>query len=235
MSASDDVFAQPDKFPVQARLFPLPNLVMFPHVLQPLHIFEPRYRAMVEAALADDGLIAMALLAPGWEADYEGRPALEPMACVGRITMHQRLENGRFNILLAGLNRVRIVGESPSTKLFREAQVELCEDFYSPAGSPRRAGLQRRLLEMFSRSLPDLPECREQLESLLAGDVCLGTLTDIIAYALDLTLPLKERLLAETDVDRRAALLVAHLERGSVLPTLAGARSPVYPPGFSEN
>ena len=67
-----------------ARLFPLPNLVLFPHVLQPLHIFEPRYCDLLEAALADDRLIAMAVLAPGWEKDYEGRPPVHPIACLGR-------------------------------------------------------------------------------------------------------------------------------------------------------
>ena len=69
------------------RLFPLPNLVLFPHVLQPLHIFEPRYRELLEDALAHDGLIAMAMLEPGWEQDYDGRPpALHPMACLAKVT-----------------------------------------------------------------------------------------------------------------------------------------------------
>ena len=67
-----------------ARLFPLPNLVLFPHVMQPLHIFEPRYREMTADALATDRLIALALLQPGWEADYDGKPAVYPVACLGR-------------------------------------------------------------------------------------------------------------------------------------------------------
>jgi Lon protease-like protein len=79
MSASEDLYSQPENFSGKARLFPLPNLVLFPHVLQPLHVFEPRYRQLLEEALADDRLIAMAVLAPGWESDYEGRPALRPV------------------------------------------------------------------------------------------------------------------------------------------------------------
>ena len=59
-----------------ARLFPLPNLVLFPHVMQPLHVFEPRYRQMTADALTGDRLIGLVLLKPGWEADYEGKPAV---------------------------------------------------------------------------------------------------------------------------------------------------------------
>jgi Lon protease-like protein len=64
-----------------ARLFPLPNVVLYPHVMQPLHIFEERYREMLEDALAGDKLIAMAMLEPGWEADYDSRPPISPDAC----------------------------------------------------------------------------------------------------------------------------------------------------------
>src|SRR5262249_61215492 len=96
-----------------ARLFPLPTLVLFPHVLQPLHIFEPRYRQMTADALAGDRLIAMALLRPGWEKDYEGRPPIYSVICVGRIVAEKRLPDGRFNILLRGVSRARVRRELP--------------------------------------------------------------------------------------------------------------------------
>src|SRR5262245_24174816 len=86
------------QFTGAARLFPLPDLVMFPHVMQPLHIFETRYRAMLKDALDGDGLIAMSILAPGWEADYEDRPALLPQVCLTKVVAHQRLGDGRYNI-----------------------------------------------------------------------------------------------------------------------------------------
>src|SRR5271163_2101154 len=101
------------EFKGTARLFPLPNLVFFPHAMQPLHIFEPRYRQMTADALAGDRLIALVLPRPGWEADNTGRPALHPVACVGRILAEQRLSDGRYNILLRGLSRVRIIDEVP--------------------------------------------------------------------------------------------------------------------------
>src|SRR6476619_1113100 len=96
---------------VQVRLFPLPNLVFFPHVMQPLHIFEPRYRQMTTDALAGDRFIAMVLPLPGWEKDYAGAPALHPIGCIGKITADQVLDDGRFNLLLRGLARVKIVSE----------------------------------------------------------------------------------------------------------------------------
>src|SRR5262245_33693921 len=86
-----------------ARLFPLPNLVLFPGIMQPLHVFEPRYREMLEDSLACDRLIAMSLLQPGWQKDYEGRPPVASVACLGRVVSHQREIDGRYNLLLAGL------------------------------------------------------------------------------------------------------------------------------------
>jgi len=236
MAASEDLFLlQPEHFSGVARMFPLPNLVLFPHVLQPLHIFEPRYRALVEDAMATDRLIAMALLEPGWEPDYEGRPPVCDTACLGRITTAQRLDDGRYNILLAGLKRVRIVSELSPNKLFREAQVELCDDFYPAGGAVQRPLAQRRLVEAFRKSVPNVPEAREQLDQLLAGDVCLGTLTDILAYTIDLDLEVKQRLLAEQNVDRRAALLLDQIERAEASPAMAAGRGKDFPPGFSSN
>ena len=77
-----------------AVCFRCPNLVLFPHVMQPLHIFEPRYRSLMEDALATDRLIAMAVLEPGWENDYEGRPRLCATACLGHITTYHRFDDG---------------------------------------------------------------------------------------------------------------------------------------------
>ena len=71
--------------PATIPIFPLPNAVLFPNVFMPLHIFEPRYRAMVSDALAGDRIIGMVLLKPGFEADYEGRPPVYPIGCAGVI------------------------------------------------------------------------------------------------------------------------------------------------------
>ena len=77
----------------------------------PLHIFEPRYREMVADALAGDRMIGMVLLRPGWEATTRARPPVYPIGCSGVITHVERLADGRYNIVLRGLERFRIVDE----------------------------------------------------------------------------------------------------------------------------
>src|SRR5580700_7348822 len=92
-------------------LFPLPNVVLFPRAILPLHIFEERYKAMTADALVGDGRIAMALLQPGWEKSYYERPRIEPVVCVGRILSHEQLPDGKYNFLLQGMLRATIVRE----------------------------------------------------------------------------------------------------------------------------
>ena len=211
MGGFEELSFSAENFDGKVRVFPLPNLVLFPHVMQPLHIFEPRYRAMLAEALAGDGLIAMAVLAPGWEADYDGRPPIHRMACLGRVTSSHRLEDGTFNVLLLGLCRIRIVEELPAEKSFREAKVEVCGDHAPPHAAAELAALHRRVREAFLKIAPLLPEAQEQLDQILGGDVPLGVLTDVIGYMLDLAVAEKEALLAECDVQRRAERLLTHL------------------------
>src|SRR5688572_32938054 len=114
-------------------VFPLPTLVLFPHTVVPLHIFEQRYRAMVMDALKGDKLIAMALLKPGWEKDYEGAPAVHDVVGVGRILRDERTEDGRYNILLEGLARARIEELIPPDP-YRRARVRvLAEPLATPS------------------------------------------------------------------------------------------------------
>jgi uncharacterized protein len=109
--------------PPTIPIFPLPNVVLFPQVFLPLHVFEPRYREMVADALEGDRLIGMVLLRPGWEADYEGRPPVYPIGCAGVITHHDQTADGRYNIVLRGLEKFRITGEH-SSRAYRVAAVE---------------------------------------------------------------------------------------------------------------
>lgn len=226
MSLSDNLSFSPEDFSGQVRLFPLPNLVVFPHVMQPLHIFEPRYRAMLEEALAGDRLIGMTLLAPGWETDYDGRPPLRPAGCLCRVATWHQTNEGSYNVLVLGLRRMMIRRELPPQKSFRVAEVDLSEDVYAELTASERPDVQRRLLEAFKQVLPRIPEAGEQLDELLGSQVPLGMLTDIVAYTLDIDLDFKERLLVETSVDRRAELLLDHLSR---------ARKAIFPPAFSLN
>src|SRR3982751_6544809 len=129
-------------------LFPLPNVVLFPNVFLPLHVFEPRYREMVADALASDRMIGMVLLRPGWDRDYEGRPPIFPIGCSGVMTHVERLNDGRYNIVLRGLERFRIV-EEDHERIYRRASVE---------------SLHERMLGASERD--DVRRCRGKLESL---------------------------------------------------------------------
>ena len=109
--------------PPTIPIFPLPNVVLFPNVFLPLHIFESRYRTMVKDALASDRIIGMVLLQPGFETNYEGRPRVYPVGCAGVITHSEPLPDGRFNIVLRGLEKFRMTGEDESHP-YRLAHIE---------------------------------------------------------------------------------------------------------------
>lgn len=235
MSEFEDWSFDTADFSGQVRLFPLPDLVMFPHVLQPLHIFEPRYRALFEAALADDKLIAMAVLAPGWQKDYEGRPPLQPFACLGRIATHQRLDDGRYNLLLQGVRRIKIVRELPPNVSYREAEARIYEDLTPAGAAAARPQLRRKLVDGFKQLLPKLPEAHEQLDHLLGSEIPLGMLTDLVAYALDLGLEMKLQLLSEPNVDVRAQMLLDRLDKSGSQPLGKSSKSNPFPPEFSAN
>ena len=130
--------------PETLPIFPLPNVVLFPHVFLPLHIFEARYREMVAEALEGDRIIGMMLLKPGWEADYDGRPDVYPIGCAGLITHAERMPDGRFNIVLRGLEKFRVLGEDTS-KPYRLAQVEPLDEPACPEIAVMRS--ERRKLE----------------------------------------------------------------------------------------
>ncbi|MDZ7620760.1 MAG: LON peptidase substrate-binding domain-containing protein [Patescibacteria group bacterium] len=224
------------EFTGRVRVFPLPNLVLFPHVMQPLHIFEPRYRSLMQDALRSDRLITLATLAPGWERDYEGRPPLYPTACLGRITTYHRLEDGTYNLLLSGISRVRLLRELPPNRKFREAEGELCADIYAEDPEADHAVLKDRLRDGFLRVIPMVQEAQEQLDQLLTGDLALGVLTDIIGYMLSVSLAKKQALLAELNVVRRAEMVLEHLALAATVPTgpLHLDATP-FPPQFSLN
>ena len=130
--------------PPTLPLFPLPNVVLFPNVFLPLHIFEPRYRTMVADALAGDRMIGMVLLRPGWETDYEGRPDVYPVGCAGLITFSEQHPDGRYNIVLRGLEKFRVVGEDHS-RAYRIAHIEPMMEELSEEDKALIRGERRRL------------------------------------------------------------------------------------------
>jgi uncharacterized protein len=229
-----DLCFDADTFSGVARLFPLPNLVMYPHVMQPLHIFEGRYREMLEDSLATDRLIAMALLEPGWETDYESRPPVARYACLGKVVTHHRLKDGRYNLLLMGVGRVRIVEEMQPLRSFRQAKVELLRETFDNDSADYLDSLQRELLSAFEHHIPCGCQAPEQLREMFAQHLPLSMMTDLAAYALPFDIALKQQLLGEPRVDARARLLLEHLE-GQSSRELVAAAAEVFPPPFSVN
>ena len=215
-----------------ARLFPLPDLVLYPHVMQPLHIFEDRYREMLEDALAGDKLIAMAMLEPGFEDDYDSRPPIGDYACLGKVVAHHRLEDGRYNVLLLGVERVQIVRELDPLRSFRQAKVEILEDRYDFQSVAERKKLQEELLTAFRKHLPCTCQLPEQLEDMLSQHLPLGLLTDLAAYALPLDAQIKRNLLGEARVSVRAKTLLEQVEK---LAGISRRKTLRYPPRFSDN
>ena len=234
MSEFKELHLAPHEFNGVARLFPLPGTVLFPHVMQPLHIFEPRYREMVASAMATDRAIAIASFEPGWETEYEGRPPLKPMACLGHIAACAEQEDGCYNILLLGRQRVELVEELPPLRSFREARCHFVEDEYPAHADDDRERLHHELIDAFRSVLPHVPQVLEQLDELLKRSVPLGMLTDIFAYTLEIDLAAKQRLLAELDVDRRSAVLLDELAKFENQPK-GSAKAGNFPPQFSVN
>jgi len=106
-------------------LFPLPDLVFFPDSWLPLHVFEPRYQALIRHCLDRDGVLAVPRLKEGWRSNYEGRPAIHEISGFGRIVQKTELPDGRWFITLQGLGRVRIEEELPPDHAFRLAKAEV--------------------------------------------------------------------------------------------------------------
>ncbi len=227
----------PDNFSGRVPLFPLPNLVFFPHAVQPLHIFEPRYCDMLHDALAGEGLIAMVLLEPGWEHQYQSRPDIAQAACIGKIISHSPTDEKRHNILLAGVKRARIIRELEPRRAYREAEVEVLEDVYPADEAQQRPELAQRLQTLFRQFVPQGLVVQESFQQLMDKQLPLGVLTDTIAYALQLPVAIKQQLLAEANVDIRCRLLSRCLEQKihGLTDPADDAASDEFPPRFSTN
>ena len=191
-------------------IFPLPDLTFFPHTMLPLHIFEARYRAMITDCLSRDRRLAVVGLRPGYEADYEGRPAVHRVTGVGRIVQWERLASGRYNLVLRGECRARIDRELPADTLYRMVAATPLEDrgAEGPAVADLTAQVRSRtarILAAVGRSGADLQESLEQLTEP-------GRLCDQIAATLVPSAVTRQALLEELDVERRLERLTTALD-----------------------
>jgi Lon protease-like protein len=198
--------------PPTLPIFPLPNVVLFPNVFLPLHIFEPRYRAMVADALAGDRLIGMVLLQPGYQADYEGRPPVYPVGTAGVITHSELLPDGRFHIVLRGLEKFRIVDEDAS-RPYRLARVEGLPEM---AGEGEREAVrhQRLKLEAVLRAAVERAGSEPRFPTAISDEDLVNALAQYLTLE-----PIERQALLERDgVLARARGLAELLEMRTMAP-----------------
>lgn len=192
--------------PSTIPIFPLPNVVLFPNVFLPLHIFEPRYREMVSDALDGDRIIGMVLLRPGWESDYEGRPEIYQVGCAGLITHADRTVDGRYNLVLRGFEKFRIRREDHE-RSYRRAEVDT---ILEPMNEDDRAVMraERRRLETL---LVPQPEGRG-VDPKMPPSMPDEELVNALAQYLDLEVVEKQALLERDGLVNRCRSLIDLLE-----------------------
>lgn len=193
-------------------LFPLPSVVFFPDSLLPLHVFEPRYRQMVHDALESDGLIAVALLKPGWESDYQGTPEIHEISTLGQIVRHEQLPDGRSNILLRGLRRIRPVEELTPAP-YRAATIEVVDDRLTLEGLEQASELAQAIHEQVLDLFFIAPRVFDATVPTPGEALSPGRYFDRVADTLKVDPLLKQTLLAEDDVAARGEALHGFMEK----------------------
>ncbi|HWE94444.1 MAG TPA: LON peptidase substrate-binding domain-containing protein [Tepidisphaeraceae bacterium] len=206
-----DATSQPSDFSA-IPLFPLPNVVLFPCAVLPLHIFEERYKQMTADVLRGHRQIAIALLAPGWEKNYYQRPAIDPVVCIGTILTHEKISDGTYNFLLQGHTRARVkreVGEGEFP--YRVAELEIVKQTKAP--ETVLSEQRQRLISIFDEGTLLATGIGRQFRQLLSSPLPTPDIADLIAFNFLDDVALKQSLLAEGDVARRVTRTVAAFEQ----------------------
>lgn len=194
-------------------LFPLAQVTLLPQQVLPLHVFEPRYKQLVERALDGSGQFAMAVFeGERWKQEYHGRPPVRRAVCIGQIAQHEKLGDGRYNLLLQGVCRARIVREVPAHDevLYREAMLE-------PVGlaseeTPALTDLRRRLGEWLSDGpLTQLATAEQVLEFVNNEEIPTAALLELLSFAVVSDNETRYLLLREGSAEARAELLEQEL------------------------
>ena len=184
-------------------LFPLPNVVFFPKTFLPLHIFEPRYRAMVQDASEGERLIGMVLLKEGWERDYEGTPPVHRIGCVGKIIALESLPDGRYNLMLHGLCRFTIESEF-NAKAYREALVLRCRE----ADWNRVSDIVLNALLEAVQAIADRPTVSQELSGLLSATNDPEQVVNLVSSELPFTEDERQFLLEADNLEQQTKRLV---------------------------
>lgn len=207
---------------------------MMPHVLKGFHIFEPRYRELVDDALKKDKLIALVLPKEGWDKNYDGSFGIHTFGCLTTIQEHERLDDGRYNLVLRGLCRIELEHELLTSTLYRQAKVKLLPDAHINEDSLLRKQIENDVLPWLSEE----GEGRAQFLKLMQSAAPMGTIADVVSFALPIPPDWKQELLEILDVARRVRRLgeLLHSVKPHHVPEDDHA-SPQkrQPPDFSKN
>jgi len=219
-------------FSREIPIFPLPNVVLLPAAVQALHIFEPRYREMTADALAGANLIAMALIQPGWEVLHEGLPPIHPVVCLARIVGDEKLDDGKFNLMLQGILRATVRQERKHG-LYRVARLAPLLDL--PVDAGREAIARAAIAELFIHGAFSEHDLAQGVRNLLSHRVPVAHVADILAFVFLQDIRAKQRLLEEPDPNARADAVVGVLaELARVGETDTRPQRP-WPPTVGEN
>ena len=201
--------------PAVIPIFPLEVTMLFPGVSRPLHIFEPRYRAMVSDALKGDRIIGMTTLKPGYEDNYQGRPPIYEVGCAGIITEVEELSGGRFNIVLRGIVKFRVTGEDQS-RSYRLANVEALPEALDDAETAALHKLRQRLEELITKGSDSKVESGTADEQLI----------NMVAQYLPMGLAERQGLLELRNALLRARALIELIEAKKTTPRLVSFTKP---------
>jgi Lon protease-like protein len=189
-------------------VFPLPSVVMFPGTRLPLHLFEPRYRAMITHCLeVGPPTLAVTQLQPGWENDYEGQPAIHEVAGAGRIVAHERRSDGTYDIVLQAICRVRLT-ESPSRFPFRIASAELLPDLGADDVNPTEI---TSLVSLASDVARLLHQAQPDFSLGLSGDESPSALADRLANRCIVDATVRQQVLEAIHLPARVRLVTSAL------------------------
>ena len=223
-------------------IFPLEKVTLMPHALLPVHIFEPRYRSMIRDALDGPGQIAMAVFArPDWRADYEGKPPVRPAVCVGQIAQHNKLPDGRYNVLLQGVCRARILRELDGDEIEKPYRMAVLEpvgvESAEGGGEERLAGERSGLAQLFSETrLSDFREAPTVIKHLADEEIPTSAILELVTFSFLPDPELRYRLLAEADPLERSRMIRTELHGlRKLLDQAAPQRVAQAPKGVSHN
>jgi Lon protease-like protein len=193
-------------------MFPLPNCVLLPGGLLPLHVFEPRYRELTRDCLAGRQLMSVARLRPGFEQTYYGRPPVYERFGVGRIICSEELSDGRFVLLLRGIGRAEIARELPAERAYRRVEARVLRD----AASDDRGGvldIHKKLIQLCDRLAEVIDQGGPQLRDLARTYAEPGQCADAVAAALVMDADARQELLEACDPMVRLQHTLGHVSR----------------------